>query len=97
MNKFLTGALLGVVAGLLLAPQKGEELREDIIDTADRLKRQLNKLVGRTDASLDELKGLLDKNIDGLNDDVKHRILTILDEAEELAYNAKTQLTAGIA
>ncbi len=97
MNKFLTGALLGVVAGLLLAPQKGEDLREEIAESADRIKNKLNRLVGKADANLDDLKGLLDKNIDGLNDDIKHRILTILDEAEEMAYNAKTQLSAGIA
>jgi gas vesicle protein len=97
MNKFLTGALLGLAVGLLVAPQTGEDLREDIADKADRWKDKLNKLIGKADANLDDLKGFLESNIDGLTDDVKHRILTILDEAEEMAYNAKTQLSAGIA
>jgi gas vesicle protein len=97
MNRFLTGALLGVVVGLLLAPQKGEDLRENIADAADKWKDKLNKLVGKADANLDDLKHFLDKNIDGLNDDIRHRISTILDEAEEMAYNAKNQLSGGIA
>ena len=88
MNKFLTGALLGLVAGLLIAPQKGEELREDLADTADKWKDKINRLVGRAETSLDDLKMFLDKNIDGLSDDVKHRILTIIDEAEDMAYSA---------
>ncbi|MBL7719319.1 MAG: YtxH domain-containing protein [Flavipsychrobacter sp.] len=97
MNKFLTGALLGVAVGLLLAPQKGEELREDIADTAGKLRDRLNRMAGRADSKLDDLKALLDKNIEGLSDDVKHRILTIIDEAEEMAYSAKSQLSGGIA
>lgn len=97
MNRFLTGALLGVVVGLLLAPQKGEELREDLADAADKWKNKLNRLVGKADANLDDLKAFLDKNIDGLSDDLRHRISTILDEAEELAYNTKNQLSGGIA
>ena len=97
MNRFLTGALLGVVVGLLLAPQKGEELRDDIADAADKWKNKLNRLVGKADANLDDLKSFLDKNIDGLSDDLRHRISTILDEAEELAYNTKNQLSGGIA
>lgn len=97
MNRFLTGALLGVVVGLLLAPQKGEELREEIADTADKWKDKLNRLVGKANANLDDLKTFLDKNIDGLSDDVRHRIMTILDEAEEMAYSAKNQLSGGIA
>src|ERR1043165_7906702 len=68
MNKFLTGALLGLVAGLLIAPQKGEELREDLADTADKWKDKFNRLVGRAETSLDDLKMFLDKNIDGLSD-----------------------------
>jgi gas vesicle protein len=97
MNRFLTGALLGVVVGLLIAPQKGEDLREDIADATDRWKDKLNRLMGKANANLDDLKNFLDKNIDGLSDDLRHRIMTILDEAEELAYNTKNQLSGGIA
>jgi gas vesicle protein len=97
MNKFLTGALLGLVAGLLIAPQRGEELREDIADTADKWKEKFNRMIGRAETNLDDLKGLLDSNIAGLSDDVRHRILTIIDEAEEMAYSATNSLNSGVA
>lgn len=47
---FLLGAGLGVAAGLLLAPQKGEELREDLADQLDKGTRRVRaagRAVGR--------------------------------------------------
>jgi len=35
-TSFITGAFLGLAAGLLLAPQKGEDLREDLTDKAKK-------------------------------------------------------------
>jgi gas vesicle protein len=96
-SRFLAGALVGLVAGLLLAPEKGTELRADLADTADRVKNKLNSLMGRAGGpDLDDLRAYLDKNIDGLSDDVKHRILTIIDEASDMAYTAKPHLSNGV-
>lgn len=81
MSRFLTGLLMGVGIGLLVAPEKGEDTRESIAETAGNLKDKFNKLVGRAGAKLDDLKGLLENEIDGLSDDVRSRIRTILDEA----------------
>jgi gas vesicle protein len=89
MSKFLTGAAIGLVIGLLIAPEKGEDLRNDIVDTADKWKERLNRLRGKANANLDDLRGLLDHEIDGLSEDLKHRILTILDDATDMAYQAK--------
>jgi gas vesicle protein len=108
MAKFLTGALVGVVAGLLLAPQKGTDLRNELSDTTERWRDQLNKLMGKSGPSVDDLRALLSQEISGLNSDVKHRILTILDEAEEMSYSSpsttsntnttnKNQLSNGVA
>ncbi len=80
-SKFFAGAIIGVVAGLLLAPDKGENLRNDIVDSAGRLKRRLALAAGTTSAELSDLKDLLEQEIEGLNDDVRFRILTMLDEA----------------
>jgi gas vesicle protein len=96
MNKFLTGAFIGLAIGLLIAPEKGEDLRDDIADSADKLKNRFNKLIGKASANVDDLKTFLEKNIDGLNEDVKHRILTILDEASEMAYTSKPHLSNGV-
>lgn len=93
MAKFLTGALVGLVAGLLLAPQKGKDLRDEIVDTTDKWRGQLDKLLGRAGTSVDDLRALLAEEIDGLNSDIKHRILTILDEADEMSYSSTTNST----
>lgn len=86
-SKFLLGAACGLAVGLLMAPEKGSELREDIVDTTDKIKWRFYKMMGKADAKLDDLKALLEKNIDGLSEDVRHRILTILDDASDMAYN----------
>ena len=78
--KFMTGLLLGVGIGLLLAPEKGEDTREAIAETADQWKTKWNKLMGKAGAKVDDLKALLGKEMEGLSEDVRNRILTILDE-----------------
>lgn len=80
MSRFLTGVLMGVGIGLLIAPEKGEDTRESIAETAGNIKDKFNRLVGKAGAQLDDLKGFLDQEIDGLTDDVRSRIRTILDE-----------------
>lgn len=80
MSKFMTGLLLGVGIGLLLAPEKGEDTREAIADTAENWKKKWDKLLGKAATKLDDVKALLEKEVAGLNDDVRSRILTILDE-----------------
>lgn len=91
-TKFLLGAAAGMVVGLLIAPEKGEDLREELADSAGKWKGKLGKLIGRANGSLEDLKSFLDKNIDGLTDDVKRKIIAILDDAEELTYDAKKTL-----
>ncbi|RYZ55060.1 MAG: YtxH domain-containing protein [Sphingobacteriales bacterium] len=99
MSKFLAGTLVGLVAGLLLAPDKGENTRENLMNTADKLKDRLNRLTGRSTTGIDELRDYLDQDIDGLTDDVRTRIHTILNEAEEMSYSpgaSKSTMTNGV-
>ena len=79
-TSFLAGALIGLVAGMLLAPKKGEDLREDIADNAKKLKGKLYKMAGKAGNELDDLKDLLADKVDGLNEDVRYRLLTVLNE-----------------
>lgn len=97
MTKFLTGALCGLVVGLLIAPDKGENLRNEITDTAEKWRDRLNQMIGRAGANVDDLRALLDQHVDGLSDDVKHRILTILDDASDMAYSPKSTISNGVA
>ncbi|MDR3679162.1 MAG: YtxH domain-containing protein [Flavipsychrobacter sp.] len=92
-SKFFAGALVGLVAGLLIAPEKGEEMREDIAVNAEKWKKKLNKMLGKTGAELDDLKRLLGEEVEGLSDDVRHRILNILDETSNTAGNIKSNFT----
>ena len=96
MSKFMVGALCGLVVGLLIAPEKGEDLRNDLADTADKWKSRLNKLAGRAETNLDDLRALLERDVDGLSEDLKHRILTILDDATDMAYSPKSHLSNGV-
>jgi gas vesicle protein len=93
-SKFFAGALVGLVAGLLLAPEKGEDLRNDIADSADKWKKKLYRAAGKTGAELDDLRDMLEDEVAGLSDDVRHRLLTILDESGKSAKNIKKNITS---
>ncbi len=80
-SKFLFGAALGVAVGLLLAPEKGEDLRDELAESAEKWKNKLGKLIGKANGNLEDLKSYLEKHIDGLSDDVKRKIVNLLDEA----------------
>ena len=86
MSKFLTGVLIGFAAGMLLAPDTGEHTREQLSDTADKWKRKVDKLLGNTEAELDDLRLYLDKHINGLSENTRQRILALIDEAEDAVY-----------
>jgi gas vesicle protein len=93
-SKFFAGALVGIVAGLLLAPEKGEDLRNDIAESAGKWKKKLYRAAGKAGAELDDLRDILQEEINGLSDDVRQRILTILDESEKSAKNIKRNVTS---
>ncbi len=78
---FITGAFLGLAAGLLLAPQKGEDLRDDLTDKAKKIKKKIDRITGKACAEVDDLRDLLEDEIDGLSNELRYRLLTILDEA----------------
>ena len=95
-SKFLAGAIVGLVTGLLIAPEKGEDLRNEIADTADNVKKRLYRLAGKTGAELTDLKDMLENQIEGLSEDVRYRILTILEESGNSAANIKRSFAAEI-
>ena len=92
-SRFFAGALIGLVAGLLIAPEKGEDMRDEIVDTAEKWKKKLNRMVGKTGAELSDLRNMLGEEIEGLNEDVRSRILTILDESTQSAKKMKRNIT----
>ncbi len=48
---FITGAAVGMVTALLVAPKSGDEAREDIKDTLNRIKETISNKVEDTKSS----------------------------------------------
>ena len=89
-SRFLAGAMVGLVAGLMLAPDKGENTRQNLAETADKWRDKLNRLVGKASVHMADLRDFLEQDIEGLSEDVRNRIKTILDESEEMSYSANS-------
>ncbi len=81
----------GVVIGILVAPAKGSETRQKISDTADSLKRKLQRLRGTSAEELDELKQIFEHEVEGLKDDVRQRILQLIKAAKSSSNNIKEE------
>jgi gas vesicle protein len=94
-QKILIGALSGLVAGVaigvLVAPAEGSETRQKIADTAENFKKKLKKLRGITSDELDELTDIFEKETDGLKDDVRRRVLELIQAAKVKGNNIKEQ------
>ncbi len=52
----LTGAVAGGVAGILLAPEKGEETRKKLNKQAEKAREELNDLVEKGKDTVEDLK-----------------------------------------
>jgi gas vesicle protein len=85
-TNFLAGAIAGlttgIVIGLLTAPDTGEGTRKKIKHKADNLRHKLGKLVGKGSDDLSELKHVFENEVTGLKDDVRERVLRLIDESQ---------------
>ena len=88
----LSGIAAGVVIGLLVAPDKGSETRAKIADTANSLKKKLQKLRGTTTDELDELKEVFEHEVSGLRDDVRERVLNLINSSKAAGNNIRNQV-----
>ena len=82
MTRFMTGLVLGVGIGILFAPSKGADTRESLADSACRLRDQFDRLVGGGSKELEDLKGLLEREIHGLSDELRNRLRNLVEEEE---------------
>lgn len=88
----LSGLAAGVAIGLLIAPDKGSETRAKIADTASSFKKKLQKLRGTTADELDELKDVFEHEVSGLKDDVRERVLSLINTAKANGKEFKNQV-----
>jgi gas vesicle protein len=86
----LSGVAAGVVIGLLTAPAKGSETRKKIAVTAEDIKRKIRAMRGQDNSELDELKTIIENETGGMRDDVRERILKLV-EASKKSYHKMTE------
>src|ERR1700731_2582258 len=87
----LTAVPAGVAIGLLLAPAKGEETRQMISDTASNLKKKLRRIRTTAKSEIDDLKEVFENEIDGLQDDVREKILKLIKSGRTSYNNIKDE------
>ena len=91
----LTAVAAGIAMGMLMAPEKGADARKRISEGLDKLKDKWNDLKGLKDISSEDLKELRDifkKNVEGLSEDVRKKILKIIDSAKTTKEDLKAEL-----
>lgn len=78
----LVGAAVGFAAGILLAPAKGAETRENLADKSDDLKDSINKVAGQAMASLNELRETAERSIKSESSRVRSAVKKESDKFE---------------
>jgi len=96
-TKFLSGALAGlatgVMVGLLVAPDSGEETRKKIRYTAGNWRYRISRIVGKGSDDLAELKRVFEHEVTGLKEDVRERILHLIDESKSSYDKFKSEVS----
>ncbi|RYF99569.1 MAG: YtxH domain-containing protein [Chitinophagaceae bacterium] len=98
LEKILIGTLSGLAAGLaigyLTAPDKGSETRRKISGSAEELKNRIKRFRHNGAAELEELNGIFRKEVSGLTDDVRTRVLDLISAAKATGNNLKTEVNS---
>ncbi|HEY0298495.1 MAG TPA: YtxH domain-containing protein [Arachidicoccus sp.] len=81
----ISGIVAGAIVGLVLAPQSGEETRKQIADSAVDLKKKLKKLSGKSIDELNDLQDIFKSEVSGLSDDVRERVLKLIQRSQASA------------
>ena len=79
----LSALAAGVAIGLLTAPAKGSDTRQKIADSADDLKKKFRRLTGQAVDELDELKNVFEREVEGLKNDVREKVLKLIESSKK--------------
>ena len=86
LQRLLTCTLSGIVFGILIAPAKGTETRKKLSDSVDNIKDKIRRIRGTTNDELDELHNVFEHEISGLRDDIREKVLRLI-EVSKKGYN----------
>lgn len=70
---FIGGAAVGAVAGLLLAPEKGEDTRKKLLDQGSRIADKVNETLRRKGIKLSR------EDMESMVDDIADELRPVLD------------------
>ncbi len=82
------GALVGVVAAMLLTPQSGQETREDLEDISHKVRDRADEMVQELKQNLDELAAKSRELVDSTRD----RLDTAMQAGKEAAGERRDEL-----
>jgi gas vesicle protein len=86
LQRLFTATLSGIVLGILIAPAKGTETRRKLSDSVDNIKDKIRRIRGTTNKELEELHDVFEHEISGLRDDVREKVLRLI-EVSKKGYN----------
>ena len=86
LQRMMIAGLAGVIVGILIAPAKGSETRQKLSDSAENLKDKIRRIRGTTNQELDELHDAFDHEISGLRDDIRQKVLRLIEKSKK-GYN----------
>ncbi len=86
LQRLFTATLSGIVIGILIAPGRGADTRRKISDSVDNIKDKIRRIRGTTNEELEELHNVFDHEISGLRDDIREKVLRLI-EVSKKGYN----------
>jgi gas vesicle protein len=91
LQRLFTATLSGIVIGILIAPAKGSETRRKLSDSVDNIKDKIRRLRGTTNEELDELHRVFETEIAGLREDVREKVLHLIEVSKKSYNNIKSE------
>ncbi len=91
LQGLFTATLSGIIIGILIAPAKGSDTREKLSGTAEQLRTKIRRIRGTTNDELAELHEVFEHEIAGLREDIREKVLRLIDVSKKGYYNVKSE------
>jgi gas vesicle protein len=86
LQRLFTATLSGIVIGILIAPDRGSNTRKKLSASVDNIKDKIKRIRGTTNDELEELHEVFEHEIAGLRDDIREKVLRMIDVSKK-GYN----------